>query len=162
MRCEWLHDMATFTVKNPETTPQERLAISRKAILRHMQRHDDRKQPHDGENQEHDDSVGWVNAGDGKWGAFKRAVQTWWHHHPANVALDFAKPVVGQYARKSPFKVLGIAAAIGAALVLFKPWRVVSLGGIALAAMKSSDITEVVLSMLTPSPQDSNHQQRNE
>ncbi|MDB5965648.1 MAG: hypothetical protein JWQ72_2148, partial [Polaromonas sp.] len=31
-----------------------------------------------------------------------------------------------------------------------KPWRLISLGGLLLAAMKSSDITGVVLSVLTP------------
>ena len=86
-----------------------------------------------------------------KWSAFKRAARIWWYHHPANVALDIAKPVLGKYAKEYPFRVLGIAAGVGAAAVLLKPWRLVSLGGLVLAAMKSSDIKGVILSVLTPS-----------
>lgn len=161
-RYDWLHDMATSVTGDLERTPQERLAISRKAIVRHMQRHDGPEQFHDGERHELDGPPGSLNSGGGKWGAFKRGARAWWHHHPANVALDFAKPVVGEYARNHPFRVLGISASVGAAFVFFKPWRLMSVSGILLAAMKPSDITGFVLSMLTPSPQDVNEQQGNE
>ena len=154
--------MSTSAAGDSKTTPQERLAVSRKAIVRHMQRHDAPKQIRDREEEEPGELPGAANPGDGKWSAFKRAARAWWHHHPANVALDFATPLVGQYARKHPFRVLGIAAGTGAAFIFFKPWRLMSVGSIVLATMKPSDITGVVLSMLTPSPQDINNQQGNE
>lgn len=144
-----------------ELTPQERLAISRKAIVRHMTRHD-RQQQQSGE-----DAAGNV-AGEGPegsrdstWALVKRTTRTWWKNHPANIALDFATPVVGDYARKHPFRVLGIAAGVGALAVAIKPWRLVSLGGLLLATVKSSDLTSVVLSMLTPSHDADNDSQQN-
>ena len=151
--------MAAVLPTVPELSPQQRLAISRKAIVRHMQRNDGPKQR---EGLEDDDyALSDQDSAGGKWGAFKRAARTWWHHHPANVALDLATPVVGDYARKHPFKVLGIAAGVGAVAIVLKPWRLVSLGGILLATMKSSDITGMVLSMLTPSPHDTENQPEN-
>lgn len=129
--------------------------------MRHMHRNDAFKQIRVGEEQELGEFPESANLVDGKWSTLKRVVRAWWDHHPANVALDIAKPLVGQCARKYPFRVLGIAAGVGAAFIFFKPWRLMSLGGIVLAAMKPSDITGVVLSMLTPSSQDSNNQQGN-
>jgi hypothetical protein len=133
-----------------DLTPQERLEISRRAIIRHMHHEEDHASEGASEN---------IGPGDGaphyqpesKWSAFSRAARSWWYHHPANVALDLAKPLLGKYTKEYPFRVLGIAAGIGAAAVLLKPWRLVSLGGLVLAAMKSSDIKGVILSVLTPS-----------
>lgn len=142
-------------------TPQERLAISRKAIVRNMQRNGESESRADSEERTQG-SPSAFNAEGTKWRAFKRAARAWWHNHPANVALDLAKPVIGDYAKKHPLRVLGIAAGVGAATVVIKPWRLVSLGGIALATMKSSGISGVILSLLTPSSQDSPNHQRNE
>lgn len=90
-----------------------------------------------------------------KWDIFKRGVRSWWYRHPAHVALDVASPLVGKYARAHPLKLLGAAAVLGAAVVFLKPWRLVSMGGVLLAALKSSDVTGMVLSMMTPEPHDS-------
>jgi hypothetical protein len=97
----------------------------------------------------------------GTWATVKRAARGWWKNHPANVALDFATPVLGDYARNHPFRVLCIAAGAGALAVAVKPWRLVSLGGLLLATVKSSDITSVVLSMLTPSHDPDSDSQQN-
>lgn len=134
-------------------TPQERLASSRKAILRHLTRN--RKIPDD---QISDDVSEWAHSGEatgGKWNAFKRAMGTWWHHHPVNVALAVAQPVISRYAEEKPFKLLAIAAGVGAATVAIRPWRLVSLGGLLLATLKSSELSNVVLSVLYSSPSDS-------
>ena len=97
-------------------------------------------------------------ANDSRWHVFKRAVVGWWYHHPAHVALDVARPLVGKYAQAHPVKLLGVAAAIGAAAVFLKPWRLISLGGVLLAALKSSDLKGMVFSVLTPGPHDTNNQ----
>ena len=131
-------------------TPQERLAISREAMLRHMA-------PHNGRNAEHAadafDAEDVTGASSSKWRIFKRGILGWWYHHPASVALDVARPLIGKFAQGHPFQLLGIAAGLGAAAVFFKPWRLISLGGVLLATMKSSDLTGMVLSMFTPGPQ---------
>lgn len=148
-----------------ELTPQQRLAISRKAIVRHMQRHD-RDEGHERDaidNKDKSGNFGFADENDdeirdgnhGHWGLIKRALKSWWHHHPASIAIDVAKPLIGRYAQEHPVQLVSIAAGVGVAAVVFKPWRLVSVGGIVLAAMKSSDLTGIVLSMLSPSNQTS-------
>ncbi len=146
----------------PALTPQERLAKSRKAIVRHMTRNDRDESSF----SDASDASGFANQtsphtprDDGAWSAMAHAVQAWWQHHPVSVAFDFAKPVLGRYAAQQPFKLLGIAAAIGAAAVVLRPWRLVSVGGILLAAVKSAALPSVLLSMLSSSrPDASRHQ----
>ena len=138
-------------------TPQERLVNSRKAIVRHMSR----EQSQDDEAQE------GAATGDeaytessGTWGIFKQAIGVWWHHHPVSVAFSLARPVIGRYAEDKPLQLLGIAAAAGAAAVVLRPWRLVSLGSILLATLKSSEISGALLSMLSRPAQDNEQTQR--
>lgn len=53
-----------------------------------------------------------------------------------NQILDILKPVVASYAKSDPIKTLGIAASLGAAIVVLKPWRLISIGGL-LAVLKA-------------------------
>ena len=131
-------------------SPQERLANTRKAIVRYMNK---------GESASQDD-VG--DAGDAfgdrarsipdsNWGLVKQAFLSWWHHHPASMAVEIANPFLGLYARSHPVKLLGIAAGIGAAVVMLRPWRLLSLGGVALAILKSPDIAGAVSTLIARS-----------
>lgn len=150
---------------NPATdslSPQERLAISRKAIVRHMSRHDqdDRHERRAADPDGHYGDEGLEGElprqdGDGTWGLVKHATQAWWRHHPAGVAFDLAQPVLSRYATEQPFKLLGVAAVAGAAVVVLRPWRLISLGGVLLATLKSSQLSSVVLSMLSTPRRDS-------
>jgi hypothetical protein len=88
-------------------------------------------------------------------GLLKRGLRTWWRQHPANFAVSVAQPLLGRYASQSPFRLLAISAGVGAALVVIKPWRLVSLGGIALAALKSSEFSGLLSSMLASQPDES-------
>ena len=140
-------------------TPQERLAASRKAIIWHMTRGDDAAQTYAADGTDTFNANGGATDTDGSrhrhdnshWSVIKKAARAWWHHHPANVAFDVAKPVVESYTRNHPIKVLGIAAGLGAAVVWIKPWRLVSVGGLTALAMRSTNISGAIFSMLTPS-----------
>jgi hypothetical protein len=134
-------------------TPQERLAISRKAIVRHMTRDDKTIARPNEEPYEIGDESGLnsnANASSFWPSAVARAVRTWWRHHPVSMAVDVATPVVGRYAKSHPYKLLAVAAAAGAALVVIRPWRLLSLGGIALAAIKSAAVPSVLMSLFSP------------
>jgi hypothetical protein len=143
-------EMATMSSAHLPT-PQERLAITRKAIVRHMTRDDRTKarsdeQPYEiGEGYESNASASsfWPSA-------FARAVRTWWRHHPVSLAVDVATPVVGRYAKSHPFMLLFLAAAAGATLVVVRPWRLFSVGGVALAAIKSAAVPSVLMSLFFP------------
>jgi hypothetical protein len=52
------------------------------------------------------------------------------------------------YAKDQPVKLLGIAAATGAALVVLRPWRLISLTGVALALIKSTQVSGIVQSLI--------------
>ena len=130
-------------------TPQERLAASRKALVRHMTRDDKTMARSDDPYQIADESGSNTSS---FWpSALARAVRTWWRHHPVSMAVDVAKPVVGRYAKGHPFKLLGTAAAVGAAIVVIRPWRLLSVGGILLAAVKSAAVPSVLMSLFSPS-----------
>lgn len=132
-------------------TPQERLASSRKAIVRHMSRD---AHSHDGDDEgsgggRHDAEGDAGNLEGGTWGILKQALGAWWHHHPVSVAFGLAKPALKHYAEEKPLQLLGIAAAAGAAAVVLRPWRLVSIGSVLLATLKSSELSGALVSMLS-------------
>lgn len=138
-------------------TPQERLALSRRAIVKHMNR---RHRDHELEmGYDPDDADDSGSSQRGALGAMKQAIRGWWHRHPASSAVELARPLLGDYAKVHPFKLLGAAAGIGAVAVLVRPWRMVSVGGLLLATIKSSGLSSVLLSLLTNRSQPSQNNQ---
>lgn len=82
-------------------------------------------------------------------GRLQRAASIWWRHHPAHAGLEVARPVLASYARRAPVTYLAVAAAAGAALFLARPWRLVSVTGILLGLLKSSQLSAMVLSAMS-------------
>lgn len=82
-----------------------------------------------------------------------RAVRGWWHRHPASTVTALAEPVITQYAHRKPLQLLGIAAAIGAAAVVIRPWRLVSMTALLAAGLRASDIASAATALLTASRQ---------
>ena len=124
--------------------------LSRRAIVKHMNRHHRHHRDHALEmGYEPDDADDSGSSQRGALGAMKHAIRAWWHRHPASSAVELARPILGDYARVHPFKLLGAAAGIGAAAVLVRPWRMISVGGLLLATIKSSGLSSVLLSLLT-------------
>lgn len=128
-------------------TPQQRLANSRQAIVAYMNRDDE------GAASSGTSGQTPANGQTSVWKTLKRSALTWWRHHPAHLAIDVAtgvaKPVLSKYADEKPIQLLGVAAALGAAVVLVRPWRLVSLTGLLLATVKSSDLTPALMSLIT-------------
>jgi len=79
-----------------------------------------------------------------------RTARLWWERHPVHDAVDFARPALEDYARGRPLQLVGIAAGTGAALTLLKSWHVLSLTGVALALLKSSDFKGMASSLTRP------------
>lgn len=134
-------------------TPQARLAASRKALVRQMAREDGRAD-HDIPNGSYSsDNTQTADTHPGAqrsstWQVLTQAVMAWWQHHPVQVAVDIGRPFLSNYARDKPLQLLGIAAGVGAAAVLVKPWRLVSITGLAVAALKSTKLSSTLLSLL--------------
>ena len=136
-------------------TPQARLDASRKALVRQMARTDGRpdKDLTNGSNESNQATVDpSLHTGfGGTWQILMQAFRAWWQNHPAQLAVDIGRPFLSKFAQDKPMQLLGIAAGVGAAVVLIKPWRLVSLTGLAIAAFKSTNMSGTLLSMLTRS-----------
>lgn len=78
---------------------------------------------------------------------------SWWHDHPARAGACLLKSATEEYARKKPLQVVTIAAVAGAAVVLLKPWRLVSTTALMLSLFRSSNFTGMATSMLETAAQ---------
>lgn len=147
-------------------TPQQRLAISRRALVRQLNggeeeaHHPLREADDDLEYAHHDSPTAAHEApaqdrGGNVWGSVARSVvQRWWRRHPAHAAGQLARPLLEHYARKEPVKLMAAAAATGAVLVLTKPWRLLSVTAVLAAVLKTSDVADIVNTLMqkTQSP----------
>ncbi len=82
------------------------------------------------------------------WRLLKRTALRWWQRHPASTVTEVAVPLLGAYTRQEPLKVLGVAALLGAAVVVTRPWRLLSAGALLAATFRPADMSALVLSML--------------
>ena len=145
----------------PGMTPQERLAISRRAILQCMtHKGRDGSEPLQGDSA---DSTGETSGArrpgslSSLWRALRRTTAIWWRSHPAHLAAEVAQPVLGQYARSHPWTLLVVAAALGAVVVLARPWRLIPVTGLLMTALKSKAFTHFIASALMPDPGRNRH-----
>lgn len=132
----------------------DKLERSRQAILAHIARRERRHDPHErasdgsatGDEQAYDDpglpGEGWVEH-------MRRAVRTWWRYHPAHMVTDLADPLLRGYARRRPVQLLAISAGVGAVLVLARPWKLISIGTLAIALLKSSQISSLLIAAVS-------------
>jgi len=161
--------MASDT-ERPSLTPQQRLAISRRALVRQLHGGEARGHDRPAFDGDADDELEYAHHdtsgepaherrasrnGNNIWGGVARSVvQRWWRRHPAHAVGQLARPVLEHYARKEPAKLMAAAAATGALLVLVKPWRLLSVTAVLAAVLKTSDVADVVNTLMqkTPSP----------
>jgi hypothetical protein len=119
----------------------ERLTRSRMAIVDHIGRKDRRKA-----DAQVDDGVSGSHR---RLGHVVDTLRGWWRRHPVAMALDFATPSLSAYARRKPFKFLGMALAFGAVAFYARPWKVISLTGLVVALAKSSQLSGLVKSAMS-------------
>jgi hypothetical protein len=136
----------------------DKLAASRQAILAHVARRQRRHDPHEEDatgmeagyahaaDEEEDDPRDW---GGGWFGHMRRAVRTWWRYHPAHMVVDLASPLMRSYARRKPVQLLAISVAAGAALTFARPWKLISLGTLAVALLKSSQLSSLLMAAVS-------------
>jgi len=80
-------------------------------------------------------------------------VASWWHEHPARSAVLLIESATSEYARRKPLQVVTVAAAVGAAVVLLRPWRMVSVTALLLTLLRSSNFTGMASSALDSAAQ---------
>ena len=153
-------------------TPQQRLAISRRALVRQLNGGEDPRDARDAHDarylaQDADDDLEYAHHNPstgtapesrshrrgGVWGSVARSVaQRWWRRHPAHAVGQLARPLLEHYARKEPAKLMAAAAATGALLVLVRPWRLLSVTAVLAAVLKTSDVADVVNTLMQKTP----------
>lgn len=158
----------------PLLTPQQRLALSRRALVRQLNDGADAPDNDDLEYAQHEASAAapphdrhprnprgergrregggtrnnvWLGVG-------RSVVERWWRRHPAHAVGQLARPLLEHYARKEPAKLMAAAAATGAVLVLVRPWRLLSATAVLAAVLKTSDVADLVNTLMqkTSSP----------
>ena len=92
--------------------------------------------------EEREGIAGWISG-------LKRAFGTWWRHHPAHMGVELATPMLSNYAQRKPVQYLAIAAAVGAFVVVVRPWRLITVGGLLAALLKSSQVSSLLMSALS-------------
>jgi hypothetical protein len=65
------------------------------------------------------------------------------------MAVDLASPFMRDYARHRPLQLVGISFVAGAGLMFLRPWRLLSVGGIALAVLKSSQLSHLLMAAMS-------------
>ncbi len=113
----------------------------RSETQRRREREQEGREAAQGESGDGQDGQGWLARA-------REAVANWWRYHPAHLGLELATPALSAYAGSKPLQFLGIAAAVGAAVVIARPWRLISLTGLLVAIAKSSPVSGVLLSAL--------------
>ncbi|WPG39023.1 hypothetical protein [Variovorax sp. EBFNA2] len=157
-----------------QLTPQQRLALSRRALVRQLNGEEPEapapRRAFDGDDAgddleyaHHDTGTGESSASPGRrrnvWSAMARGVmQRWWRRHPAHAAGQLVRPLLEHYARTEPVKLMAAAAATGSLLVLVRPWRLLSATAVVAAVLKTSDVADLVNTLMQkparPSRQD--------
>jgi hypothetical protein len=82
-------------------------------------------------------------------------LSAWWDNHPLKAGVSVVTSSAEQYARQRPLQAISIAAAAGAALVVFRPWRLISATALVATVLKSSNLAGVAASLLDKAVQSS-------
>jgi hypothetical protein len=146
-------------------TPQQRLALSRRALVHQLEGGSENDRPHamsgghmNPEHSEQFDDLALgvpfressaASSSGSPWLSVARSLaDRWWRRHPAHAVGQLARPLLARYAKKEPAKLMAIAAATGAALVVVKPWRLLSLTAVLAAVLKTSDLADLVNTLM--------------
>ncbi|MGI4778899.1 MAG: hypothetical protein ACRYGA_12390 [Janthinobacterium lividum] len=147
-----------MTIDRSALTPQQRLAISRRALFNELGYEHDDRQPSvenlaedralssrpDGVRQRSDRLL----AGFPMLAVARNIGERWWRRHPANAVVQLGRPILARYAKKQPVKLMAYAAGTGALLMILRPWRLLSVTALAAAVFKTSDIADMVTTLM--------------
>lgn len=144
-----------MAVEREGLTPQQRLTLSRRALVEQLQGLDGARHtpvatgaPRRLRSPRRETALDRI-----AWGAVAhKVVQRWWRRHPANAAGQLARPLLERYAREQPAKLMAAAAGAGALVVLARPWRLLSVTAVLAAALKTSDVADLVTTLMHKAP----------
>lgn len=147
-----------MAIDSSSLTPQQRLAISRRALFSELDYERDEVRQHAEHGSEDPDlfpspvvrrpkSTGLL-AGFPMLAVARNVGERWWRRHPANAMVQLGRPVLARYARRQPVKLIAYAAGTGALLMILRPWRLLSVTALAAAVFKTSDVADMVTTLM--------------
>nr|WP_311732010.1 hypothetical protein [Variovorax paradoxus] len=142
-----------MAIERQDLTPQQRLVISRRALIQQLRGSEAAADASPSASARHPrprrenvlDQVPWTSVA-------RNVAQRWWRRHPANAVGQLARPLLDRYAREQPATLMAAAAAAGALVVLVKPWRLLSITAVLAAALKTSDVADLVTTLMHKNP----------
>lgn len=90
-----------------------------------------------------------MRRGNGRFSGLTEAGREYWRQHPARMAVELATPALSAYARRRPVRFLAISAGVGALLLLARPWKLISVTGLLLAALRSPQLSSVLMAAVS-------------
>ena len=130
-------------------TVQQRLALSRRALVNRLQGDNRENTPVSGSGSEQKPGIISSYLSRSSYGFLVRnLIERWWNRHPVNAAGQLARPLLEHYARQNPVKLLAISAGIGALVILTKPWRLLSATALLAAFLKTSNVADMVTTLM--------------
>jgi len=133
---------------SPEVlTAQQRLALTRRALISHL-RGDDEPQDSTSRSIQQPGAIAGLLARSSYATLARNLIERWWSRHPANAAGHLARPFLERYARQQPVKLLAISAGVGALVILIKPWRLLSVTALLAAFLKTSNVADMVTTLM--------------
>ncbi|MEJ8852184.1 hypothetical protein [Variovorax rhizosphaerae] len=74
----------------------------------------------------------------------RSAVGRWWHRHPLSGVVELGQPLLQDYARREPVKLVAYGAGAGALLWILKPWKLLSAATVATLILRNVDVAGMV------------------
>lgn len=155
-----------MAIDRSSLTPQQRLAISRRALFNQIDSASEHDATPAGNSRSAATASAYAEASGGSpshvlrkkkrglldglpWLSVAQSFGArWWRRHPANAVVQLAQPLLQRYARKQPGKLIAIAAGTGAVIMLVKPWRLLSVTALVAAVLKTSDVADMVTTLM--------------
>ena len=75
-------------------------------------------------------------------------LSSWWREHPLHAGALLVKSATVEIAQRKPLQLVAVAAVAGAAIVLLRPWRLVSASALALSLWRSSNFSGMTSDVL--------------
>ncbi|MEJ8851838.1 hypothetical protein [Variovorax rhizosphaerae] len=81
----------------------------------------------------------------------RSAVGRWWRQHPLSDVFELGRPLLQDYARTEPVKLMAYGVGTGALLWLLKPWKLLSAATVATLIVRNVDIPRMVSGLVQKS-----------
>lgn len=151
-----------MTYSETHNDGKQRLERTRQAIVAHIQEKKDRRmtardklrKAFSTDRSSRDGTAGSADAASwrGRLGLVGDAARTYWQDHPARFALALAAPDLSRCVQRQPVIFIAASVAAGALIFLARPWRLISLTGLAVAVLRSRRLSGALMSAVLGQP----------